>query len=206
MRINNVHQGTNEWRELRAGVITGTTLKRALSSTSRDFMFELIAEKLAPVKESISNDAMDRGIRLESAALGEYETRTQTVVLDDVGFCLHEKYDWLGLSPDGLVRKKGKHIRGLEIKCPDSKNHIKYMVNDRIPSEYKYQVMQYFIVCEELEALDFVTYDPRIAIPELRLKVITVTREELKDDIKVVMDKLFKFREKWVATERELTI
>ena len=54
---------------------------------------------------------MERGSVLEEFAIDEYELRTGELS-EKVGFCVHDKYSWLGLSPDRLIKKKGKYRKG----------------------------------------------------------------------------------------------
>jgi len=196
MRILDIEQGTDEWLEVRNAVITGTRLKQVLGKAPKTLLYELIAEQLAPAKERSANEAMERGSELESDALALYELTTGNSA-DQVGFVLHETYDWLGVSPDALVEVK-KHYRGaVEIKCPDTNTHIKYLIEGKVPTEYRAQVLQYFLVCDTVEWLDFVSYDPRISLPELQLFIVRVTREELADELAVAEGKLLTFRTKW---------
>lgn len=195
MRVLEIQQGTEEWYATRNAVVTGSEVKRVYGTQSKDYMYELIANALAPAKEKWANEAMERGSELESDALTLYEIEKQDT--EKVGFVLHDEYDWFGVSPDALVKKGKKYVGAVEIKCPDTKTHIKYLEEQKIPAEYKAQVMQYFLVCDSIEWLDFVSYDPRIQIEEHQLAIIRVTREELKDELDVAMGKLLKFREKW---------
>lgn len=194
MRIINVTQGTDEWYEAREGVITGSSASRVYSAKSSDYLYELIANALAPAKETGTSEAMDRGTLLEEDALTLYEMNNQ--VTDRVGFSLHDEYDWLGVSPDALVKKGKKYVGAVEIKCPDTKTHIKYLEDDKIPAAYKAQVMQYFLVCEDLEWLDFISYDPRIQT-DAQMFAKRITRKELADELEAAMAKMLKFRSKW---------
>lgn len=196
MKILDVQQGTEEWKAARLGVITGTRLKCVLGKASKTLLYELLAESLAPVKENGASEEMERGVEYEYEAVNTYEAITGNLT-EGVGLCLHDAYDWLGVSPDALVKVGKKYTGAIEVKCPDTKTHIKYLVENKIPSEYKAQVLQYFIVNTDLEWLDFVSYDPRIDLDEMKIAIIRVTREELKEDIEAAMEKLFKFREQW---------
>lgn len=195
MRVLELEQGTQEWLEARQGVITGTRLKQVLGTAFKTLLYELLAESLAPAKEKITNEAMERGSLLESDAITLYEAQNGKLTTQ-IGFILHDDYDWLGISPDALVKKGKKFVGGVEVKCPDTKTHIKYLVEDKIPAEYRAQVMHYFLVTD-IEWLDFVSYDPRIDLPEMQLFVKRVTRKELEDELDVAMGKLLEFREKW---------
>ena len=204
MRIISVEQGTAEWHAVRAGVITGTGLKNACKKDATDYIYELIAETVAPTEEQWANAAMERGTELEPLAIEAYEAETGELT-EEVGFCLHEEYDWLGLSPDRLIKRKGKYVKGVEVKCPASKTQLKYIAEGGIPTEYRHQVLMYFIVCDTLKELDFVTYDPRIAIDRLRLNIVNVTRKELQPQIDSTMEILAEFRKEWELINDKLT-
>lgn len=203
MRILDLEQGTEEWLEARAGVITGTSRKQALAKNSKDFIYELIAENIAPTPETYVSEAMERGTDTESEAIQAYEAHTG-ILTEEVGFCLHSTHDWLGLSPDRLIKKKGRYVKGVEVKCPASKTQVKYLIEKGIPSEYRAQVLQYFTVCETLQELDFVTYDPRITIQELQLNIVTVKREDVQEELDEDMTLLLEFRRKWQDLETNL--
>ena len=63
-----------------------------------------------------------------------------------------------------------------------------------IPREYIYQVYMYFIVNEELEWLDFVSFDDRFKIRPIYVK--RVTREEIKTQLEETKQGLDKFLNK----------
>lgn len=195
MRVLDLQQGTEEWLQARQGVITGTKLKQVLGTASTTLLYEFIANALTPEIALVASEAMERGSELESDAVTLYEANNGKIT-DAVGFVLHDEYDWLGISPDALVKKGKKYIGAVEVKCPDTKTHIKYLEDDKIPAEYRAQVMHYFLVCDTIEWLDFVSYDPRIQT-DAQLFVKRITREELADELEVAMGKLLKFREKW---------
>jgi hypothetical protein len=127
MQILDLQQGSQEWINARLGVITGTRLKSVLGTASKSLLYELLAESLAPVKESGTSEEMERGSELEYDALITYEGVTGNLT-EGVGLCLHDDYDWLGVSPDALVKVGKKYLGAVEIKCPDTKTHIKYLV------------------------------------------------------------------------------
>lgn len=61
-----------------------------------------------------------------------------------------------------------------------SASHIEAFVTKEIPSEYEHQVLQYFVVNEDLEKLYFVFYDPRMPKDFFWIER---TRAELQADI-----------------------
>jgi len=76
MQILNIEQGTAEWLAARAGVITGTRLKDVMAkkgTKARDeLIYELIAEKIAPIPEKYKSSAMERGNIVEDVAKEQY--------------------------------------------------------------------------------------------------------------------------------------
>ncbi|EQA95953.1 yqaJ-like viral recombinase domain protein, partial [Glaesserella parasuis 29755] len=60
------------------------------------------------------------------------------------------------VSPDGLIPTLRK---GLEIKCPKMKTHIKYIIEGVVPSEYIIQV-QVALWVTGYDSWDFVSYCP----------------------------------------------
>ena len=62
----------------------------------------------------------------------------------------------LMISPDGLIPNLRK---GLEIKCPQMKTHIKYLLQGGVPQEYLIQVQSALWVTG-YETWDFVSYCP----------------------------------------------
>lgn len=212
MRIyRDIKQGTEEWLELRAWVITGTKLKSVVWSATvqKTIMYELIWEEFTPLEENISNKAMDRGNELEPIAKAKYEELTGNKV-EEVGFIKTEDHIWL--SPDGIIatdfkeNKEWSHIywKAVEIKCPMWKNFSKYVLENKIPAEYKWQVVQYFVVMQDLEELDFVIYNPDFFIESARMKIITVTREDLLSDIETAKLSIKDFRVNWLKNIQKL--
>jgi len=188
----NVEQRTPEWIEYRLGKITGTRLKEVLRSDNLPLIYEMIAEVVSKQIEEIPvNKSMQRGIDLEPVVRQLYQDKYNEII-EEVGFCLSDENDYLALSPDGFtLDRKG----AIEIKCPSTKTHVKYILDDKIPTDYLPQVCMYFIVNTELEWLDFITYDDRFI--ELPMYVIHVTREELFDKIFEFKTKIDKFTEKF---------
>lgn len=191
MKVFDVEQRSPEWLELKRGKVSGTRLKEMFSSTWLSLIDELIAEiyGTGTPKEFHINEEMQRGIDYEPIAKQAYQQATFTTEIYEAGFCVSDKYDWLGLSPDGFIGFNG----AIEIKCPNTKTHVKYIRQNKIPSEYFYQVLCYFTVNEDLQWLDFVSYDDRF--PEKEIWIKRVTRIELQDDLDKVELKLSTFWE-----------
>lgn len=191
MIIHDVVQGSGEWHELRIGKITSSRLKRAISDKYLELIDEMIAEiEVGVDDDDFVSDDMQRGLDLEPLAVIEYEriTGVKTTV---IGFVQSSELPILGHSPDRYVGKVG----ALEVKCPNTKNHIKYLRHDKLPTDYRPQVKTYFLCNPDLEWVDFMSYDPRLGKKPVFIK--RVERGELQAELDSDWAKLINFNEKF---------
>lgn len=146
--------------------------------------YEILAEKVAYQPEDGDPKPIDRGVELEPIAREKVAEKLGEKV-EEVGICVSDLHDDIAVSPDGIIRKKTKgkeHIYyAVEIKCLSTARHLQALIEDRIPTDYKHQVLQYFVVLEELEVLYFCFYDPRIVGHELVIK--EVHRDEVAEEV-----------------------
>jgi len=193
--IKDLEQRTEEWKQIRKGSIGGTRVKSIMAKNNLPLIDELIAEKHTElIQENYVNDAMQRGIDLEPFAISEFEDRTDFKV-DTFGLVTNENYPGCHLSPDGLILDgSGVPLSGVEVKCPSTKKHVEYIRTNRIPNEYKYQVYHYFTICDTIDTVYFVSYDPRFEVRPFHL--IKITREEHADQLEDFEIKLLKFIDK----------
>lgn len=193
--IKDLEQRTEKWKQIRKGSIGGTRVKSIMAKNNLPLIDELIAEKHTElIQENYVNDAMQRGIDLEPFAISEFEDRTDFKV-DTFGLVTNEKYPGCHLSPDGLILDgSGLPLSGVEVKCPSTKKHVEYIRTNRIPNEYKYQIYHYFTICDTIDTVYFVSYDPRFEVRPFHL--IKITREEHADQLEDFEIKLLKFIDK----------
>jgi len=154
MKQLDCEQGSDEWYEARCGIPTVSefgrfiTPKRGdLSAQSTGYIADLIVESVEGVGERISSYWMERGKVLEAEARDWYEFKRECEV-EQVGLILNKGAGW---SPDGLP--------GLEVKCPKPSTHVKYLLDDRLPTEHAPQVHGALVVGEG-EWIDFLSYCP----------------------------------------------
>jgi len=74
---------------------------------------------------------------------------------------------------------------------------VKYKIEGGIPDEYKWQVVHYYVVIDDMESQDFIIYNPEIYDPEYRKIVIHTTREQFTKEIAEAKEKLSSFRIEW---------
>lgn len=170
MLVHNIDQGTPEWLKIRQGKFTASTFKNLFlkpsTATYKKEIYRVAFERITgeSPEESYVNDAMLRGKEMEHEAREWYE-KEYNVLVQEVGFV--ERDEWTGVSPDGIV---GDGL--IEIKCPLFSTQIDYLLDGKLPTEYKYQVHGQLWVCEK-EWCDFVSYHPK-----LEKLVIKVERDE----------------------------
>jgi len=173
-----MEQGTPEWFEARAGMITGSRVKAiaagCTSQTAKNLISTLRWERRNGIcAPTYSTPAMERGTALEGDARAAYEI-DQLVVVDEVGFIVHPEYPFIGISPDGLVGSDGL----VEIKCPAETSahlHQQHIDAEYYAKAYAHQVNLQLAVTGR-QWCDVVSYYP-IDIKK-PLAIVRVERNE----------------------------
>ena len=204
--ITSTRQGSPEWHELRIGRITSSRTKDIMKSDNLSVVDALIAEKECPddalwdaIENGYESEAMKWGTEHEVEAKQKYTEATGNSLID-VAFCIHDTFDWLGMSPDGLT----PDLTGaVEVKCPNTKTHVKTIRMGGLPNEHKYQVYQYFLVNENLQWLDFISYDPRFVSKPLY--IYRVERNDIIDELNKLWAELHKFWAKFEKYNQQVT-
>lgn len=188
-----VEQGTQEWHALRIGKITSSRVAGIMKSDNLKIVDELIYEKVCPdlavwdAVDGYVSDAMQWGTDHEAEAVDAY-TKQTGIEMEAVGFCTHDVFEYLAMSPDRLTADR---TGAVEVKCPSTKTHIRTIRMGGIPNEHKYQVYQYFLVNEKLEWLDFVSYDPRFTPRPLYIS--RINRSEIEVELQSTIADVVKF-------------
>jgi len=177
MKTYNLQQQTPEWHELRHGKIGGTTSEQ-LHTSGDALLNQMIAERVEPFdpmsSQSFVSDAMQRGIDMEPQARAYMEEYLSTK-LEVPGWCQSDELDFMGFSPDGIT---SDYRTAIEIKCPTAKVHVEYIrLGDQVPQKYTHQLAQMFAVCEQLEAVYFVSYRPEFTAKPAH--IVKVTRHTM---------------------------
>lgn len=166
-------QYSEEWWKTRKGVPTASNFGKVFtaktmkpSASQDDYIAELIADRVDTtppefIAQDITPDMM-HGLETEGEARAFY-AMDRDVDVDEVGFCLTDDGRF-GCSPDGLVGDDG----GLELKCPQLKTQVKYLLAGGLPDEYRGQVHGSLIVTGRAW-WDFLSYAP--GLPPLLLRV-----------------------------------
>ena len=173
-----MEQRTEEWFSARLGKVTASRvadvlakIKSGESASRKNYKMELVVQRLTgKPQESFTNAAMEWGTEQEPFARMAYEAHTGTFVKEE-GFVDHPTIEGFGCSPDGIV---GEGL--IEIKCPNTANHIETVLENKAPSKYIPQ-MQCQMACTGAKWCDFVSFDPRVP-EDLQLFVVRVERDQ----------------------------
>jgi len=194
--MNEIIQGSDEWKQLRLGKVTASRVadmvartKSGYGASRANYAAQLIAERLTGVTaESYVNAAMQHGTDTEPEARNAYCFYSGWDV-QEVAFVEHPAIGDAGCSPDGLVGDDGL----IEIKCPNTAGHLDTLLGKAVPSRYIDQI-QFQLACTGRAWCDFVSYDNRL--PEnMRMFVRRVMRddkriEELETEAVAFLDEI----------------
>lgn len=178
-----VEQGTPEWFQARAGRLTGSEASTILakgrkageeSVGRRDYRMRLALERFTgnSLEDEFDVSWVNRGKEIEPLARNALEAK-RGYLIDRVGFIACQSA-MAGCSLDG-------HVDGyqgiIELKCPKSATHMRYLRERVMPKDYMPQVLHNLMV-SDAQWCDFASYDPRFP-PHLQLFVVRLTRADL---------------------------
>jgi putative phage-type endonuclease len=168
----------DDWLEGRKGKITGSVLKDIVvkrGSGEKVGFYQIIADRIS---QKTDEDPMERGSRLEPEAIDVFSSKIGKDI--DTSLVIWERDDnpSIAISPDGFMGE----TEAVEVKCLSGAKHIESYLTNKIPEEYHYQVLQYFIVNEKLETLYFVLYNPEM--PEkIQMHYFIISRKDVQDQV-----------------------
>ena len=174
--IRDIDQGSEEWLKLRLGVATASNFDKIITTTGKEseslkkYALQLATELMLETPEpSFKNDVMARGNELESLAREAYQEQTLNIVEQITMF----KSDCgnFGYSPDGLVDDDGL----VEIKCPIATTHFKYLLDNKMPTDY-WQQVQGGLWVSQRKWIDFVSFNSYFK--DKKLFIVRVERDE----------------------------
>ena len=195
--IDSYNQGDPEWFKARLGNPGASNASKIITTNGKpskqadDFMYQLAGEIITGTHEDgFQSQAMLRGLEGESEArelfsfIKDIEVRKVALVYKDEQKKFH-------CSPDGLMEGAG-----LELKCPMMKTQVKYLLQNKLPTEYFGQVQMSMYICG-FEHWFFMSY-----YPGLEPLILEVSRDE--PFISALAKELDKFIDELVKTIRKL--
>lgn len=171
MKIHDVAQGELDWLRLRCGRVTASELDNLLTPKFelrtgegvKTYLYRKVAEGFrGEPLPGFTSFATEQGQELEDEARKWYVFQSDERVRG-VGFCEGDD-GRCGCSPDALIGEDG----GLELKCPEPTNHVRYLMEGTLPKDYAAQVhMSMFVTGRKW--WNFVSYRRRF--PKFVLRV-----------------------------------
>jgi putative phage-type endonuclease len=168
----NLEQGSEEWAQVRCGLLTASEMKYILTPTlkianndkTRTHLFELLAQRITNyVEPHYFNEDMLRGQIDEVEARQLYNDKYAPVT--EMGFITNQiNGATCGYSPDGLVGNDGL----IEIKSRRQKYQVETILGGTIPEEYLLQVQTGLLISER-SWCDFISYSAGLPMVTLRV-------------------------------------
>jgi hypothetical protein len=174
-------QRSPEWFAARLGRLTGSragdmlaTIKSGEAAARRDYRLQLVCERLTGQlhEEPFVNAAMQRGIECEPLAFAAYEALTGQMA-QRTGFLAHTAH-MAGCSLDGHI---GQFDGILEVKCPKSATHLRYVRGGSVPAEHLPQITHNLWITGAAWC-DFLSFDDRFP-PPLQTFLVRINRADV---------------------------
>jgi predicted phage-related endonuclease len=166
-----VEQGSKEWFEQRAGIITASDTPFRVDGTKiptwDNYINEKVAQPLRIVlgikeKEGFRSAIMENGNLLEDSVREEYERLTGNKIVQK-GF-VKAKSLMFGASPDGITTDEDFNTINIEIKNVTLPRYIAELHNKAVSNEYRAQVQvqmtilnidktHFLVSCQETDRL-----------------------------------------------------
>ena len=152
-------QNSDAWFQEKLGKPSASNASKILTSTGKvstqreGYLYELAAERITGRREeTYVNLSMVRGQELEDESRKLYELIHGVEVKKGGVIYQNEEKKFL-CSPDGIINNE----YGLELKNPLPKNHIKYLLDGEVPTEYYVQV-QFSLFVSGFPYWDFMSH------------------------------------------------
>lgn len=197
-KYHDVIQGSDEWFDLRIGLVTSSHFAEIMVNTiskkgeyddlakwgegAKKYAMRLALERSTGKRiDTFQSDYMVRGNELEPEAREKYECKTFQLV-ENGGLFIDGDY---ATSPDGLIFAppiKGLEAvnGGIEIKCVAYNTHFMVMEEEFYDKKYKWQIQGQMFVAE-LKFVNFVSYCPEHP-KETELYIYPVERNNIQSD------------------------
>ena len=150
-----LEQGSIEWHHERAGRVTGTKLQSALGA-----------------KYSAPKDKWTLG-----------DSKVQTTLMYELISERMTEVQIVELNTPAVER--GRELEPFAIKAAAVKSgeeyHIEYLIKNRVPPEYYWQVLSAFICSDDVKWWDFASFDDRNY--ECPLFYLRVNREDVEEHV-----------------------
>lgn len=178
MRVMTKDQRSDDWLQARRGRVTASMINAVLAGQNtksrRNYIQSLILDLEGIDDFRDSAPYFDLGRKFEPYAIGWYQDECRRRVTN-TGFVLHDTYNWLGASPDGLVGRVGM----VEAKFRVSLRTFHDACIKPITRAYEYQMQAGMWVCNR-KWCDYLNYWRSVDGKKEQGHVRRVLRDEAK--------------------------
>ena len=160
-----------------------------------DSIYKLIAQRIAkPINPNDYVDRIPEGVTYSAMLRGQIlEEEARELISEKLGKKIipgrvwqSEENEYMICSPDGeIVDDTGKVSEAVEIKSLDSWKVVKAYYEKHPPLDYEAQIIQYFLVNENLQKLYFCIYSDVFTNPDLGLQIFELKREDYREKIEL---------------------
>jgi hypothetical protein len=156
-----------------------------------DSIYKLIAERIAkPINPNDYADRIPEGATYSAMLRGQIlEDEARELISEKLGKQIipgrvwqSEENEYMICSPDGEFEDETEAV---EIKCLDSWKVVKAYYEKHPPLDYEAQIIQYFLVNENLQKLYFCIYSDVFTNPDLGLQIFELKREDYREKIEL---------------------
>lgn len=160
-----------------------------------DSIYKLIAQRIAkPINPNDYADKIPEGATYSAMLRGQIlEDEARELIGEKLGKQIipgrvwqSDVNEYMICSPDGeIVDDTGDVSEAVEIKCLDSWKVVRAFYEKHPPLDYEAQIIQYFLVNENLQKLYFCIYSDVFTNPELGLQIFELKREDYQEAIEM---------------------
>lgn len=197
MIIIDCEQGSDQWFAEKLGKPSASNASKIITNEGKpskqrtDYIYTLASEAITgKAEEGYKNKNMEMGNEREEESRSFYEL-THGVTVDQVGVVYQDENKLYLCSPDGIINNE----EGLELKNVLPKTQVKYLLKNKLPSEYFSQI-QFSLLVTGFNVWNFMSY-----CPLMRPLIIRVERNEefiskLRVELKMVAQEVKEIVEK----------
>lgn len=191
--FHDVEQNTDEWMEMRIGIVTASNYATFMANDGKDFgdpakryALQIALERITGRKSgaSYTNEHMQRGHEQEPIARMLYEHENFVDVING-GFFTNGQW---GDSPDGLIGDDGV----IEIKSVIASTHYETLKRKSFDPAYRWQLAGHLDATGR-DWVDFVSY-----CDDFPARSQLIIYRSTRDDMKIEIEKLAARREKFL--------
>lgn len=198
MIIVQLEQGSPEWLQEKLGKPSASNISKIITNDGKPnkqregYLFELAGQILTGRgEEGYKNPNMEEGNLREDESRKYFEL-THNVEVAQAGVVYKDEQKKFLCSPDGLIENK----YGLELKNVLPKTQVKYLLDDKLPSDYFGQC-QMSLYITGFKYWQFLSYVPgmkplliKVEPDKAYQKVLQVELEIFCDELETIVKKL----------------